>query len=383
MCKAKAELEDARRRQEFKSESVNSGFGFGDFATAIIYPFKFKASLIFGALMFMFFSLGRMASSFGGIYMIVASIFSIMLANMLAFGVLSNTIDSFAHGKIGVNFMPSFDDFELWDDVIHPFFLSIGVYISAFGPFIAVFILGSYLVMSSASSDANAIKANLEQTPGTPYYSARDTIDQSEQVKGVLANSERINQEHLEAQEKIVNGQQPAIHDEEDENVQRINKMISDSKRKELEAVVGKTAETREKESSAFFAGLLKLAAPIVVVGFITLLWGMFFFPAACTVAGYTRSFGATINPLVGLDTIKRLGFDYVKVLFMAMALFIAFGTASAIFSFIFAPFDIPGMGNVPAKVFESLFWFYLVIVFACLLGFAMFKGSDRLRLPD
>jgi hypothetical protein len=333
--------------------------------------------------MFAFFSLGKMATSFGGIYMIVGSIFSYMLANMLAFGILANTIDSFAHGKIGGNFMPDFDDFSLWDDVIHPFFLSIGVYISAFGPFILVFLIGSYLVMSSVSSQMNTMKTNLEQTPGTPYYNVRDTVDQSEDVKGVLSNTERINQQHLDAQESIENGQPSVTVDQSEENVQRVNKMIADSKRQELESVVGKSPETRERESAAFIAALLKLAAPIMVIGFITFLWGLFYFPAACTVAGYTRSFVSTVNPLVGLDTIKRLRFDYVKILFMALFLVVAFAIASMIFSFIFMAFDMPGVGNVPAKAFESLVWFYLVIVFACLLGFAMFKASDRLKLSN
>ena len=383
MCKSKADLGATHAKDEFKTRSIEQGFGFGDLLEALRYPLRFKSSLIFGSLMYAFFSLGKMATSFGGIYMIVGSIFSYMLANMLAFGILANTIDSFAHGKIGGNFMPDFEDFSLWDDVIHPFLLSIGVYISAFGPFILVFLIGSYLVMSSVSSQMNTMKTNLEQTPGTPYYNVRDTVDQSEDVKGVLSNTERINQQHLDAQESIENGQPSVTVDQSEENVQRVNKMIADSKRQELESVVGKSPETRERESAAFIAALLKLAAPIMVIGFITFLWGLFYFPAACTVAGYTRSFVATVNPLVGLDTIKRLRFDYVKILFMALFLVVAFAIASMIFSFIFMAFDMPGVGNVPAKAFESLVWFYLVIVFACLLGFAMFKASDRLKLSN
>jgi hypothetical protein len=381
LCKSKAELEADQRKEEFRSASIEQGFGFGDFFAAITYPLKFKASLFFGAVMFMFFSLGRLAAGFGDIYMFVAAIFSYMLANMLAFGILSNTIESFAQGKIGGNFMPTFDEFSLWDDVVHPFFLSIGVYISAFGPFIAVFLVGTYLVMSAVSSQAEAMKANLEQTPGTPYYNVRDTLNQSEQVKGILANSERLNQEHLDAQQSIENGQQPAVVDPEEENIQKVNKMMADSKRKELESVVGKTAETRAQESAAFTASLLKLSPPIVVIGFITFLWGMFYFPAACAVAGYTQSFAATVDPRVGLDTIKRLGIDYAKVLFMAFLMLVAFAAVSAVLSFVLAAFDMPGVGNLPAKAIESIVWFYLVIVFACLLGFMIFKSSDRLKL--
>jgi len=383
MCKPKADLEVAQRTEQFREYSFEKGFGFGDLREAIAYPFRFKASLIFGSLMFTFFSIGRMASSFGDIYMLVVSIFAYMLCNMLAFGILSNTIDRFAQGKIGKNFMPDFDDFSMWDDVVHPFFLSIGVWISAFGPFIAVFLVGYFMILNSVNGEMNTVKSNLANTPGTPYYGVRDTMDQSEQVKSVLGNSERINQQHLDAQQDIENGKQPAAVDQEEQNFQRVNKLIGDSKRQELESVVGRTPETRERESSAFVAGFLKLPAPIVVIGFIALLWGLFFFPAACTVAGYTQSFMATVNPLVGLDTIKHLKVDYAKILLMSSILLVAFGAVSMVFAAVFSVFDLPGLGNLPARALESVVWFYLVIVFACILGFAIFKASDRLQLRN
>jgi hypothetical protein len=125
----------------------------------------------------------------------------------------------------------------------------------------------------------------------------------------------------------------------------------------------------------------LNLAAPIVVIGAITLLWGLFFFPAACAVAGYTRSFVATINPLTGLDTIRRLGSTYAKILLMGLTLLIAVAIISGILEMLLAPFDLPGFGNLPAKAFGSLFTFYVSVVFSCVLGYALFKNSDKLRL--
>lgn len=384
MCKPKKDLESEQRAHEFRSAAIGKGFGFGDFGAAIAYPFKFKTSLFFGALMFMFFSIGQSASAMGGIYMVVASIFAYMLANMLTFGILANTVDNFAQGKIGVNFMPSFEDFSLWDDIIHPFFLSVGVYISSFGAFVVVLVIGMYLVVSSVTSQVDSVKKQVDQTPGTPNYDIPRTLKQSDDVKNVLGNTQKQNAQRLQQQEQIANGQQPApAVNQEEEDFQRINKMIADSKRKELESVVGKSPETREKESQQMMAGLLRLAAPIVVIGFIALVWGLFYFPVACAVAGYTRSFTATINPLVGLDTIKRLGFDYVKILFMALLLAVASGIISAVLGLIFVAFDMQGVGNLPAKAIGSLFSFYFAIVFSCLLGFAIFKASDRLRLSN
>ena len=53
--------------------------------------------------------------------------------NTLTFGILVNTVENMANGKTDLDFMPRFDDFSIWDDVVHPFFLSIGVYLVSFG----------------------------------------------------------------------------------------------------------------------------------------------------------------------------------------------------------------------------------------------------------
>ena len=384
MAKPKTQVEAELRTAEFRTASITKGFGFGDFGDALAYPFKFKTSLFFGALMYTFFSMGKLASAMGGMYMIAAALMAYMLANMLVFGILANTVENFAHGKIGGNFMPSFDEFDLWDDVVHPFFLYVGTVIVSFGPFLLVFAFGSWMVLHSITAQAESIKSQVERTPGIPDYTgAKDAMDQSDQVKKILGNSNRINQQHLDQEEQLENGEAPAppAIDQTEESVQRVNGMIAESKRKEVEGLLGKSAETRAKEQQEFISGLLRVAAPLVVLGFITFLWGLFYLPAASTVAAYTRSFAATLNPTVGLDTIRRLGFDYVKVLFMGFLLLIASAIVSFIAAIVFAPFDLPGMGNIPAQAIGSVFQFYIWIVFSCVIGFAMFKATDRLRL--
>jgi hypothetical protein len=110
-------------------------------------------------------------------------------------------------------------------------------------------------------------------------------------------------------------------------------------------------------------------------------LWGLFYFPAACAVAGYTRSFGATLNPTVGFDTIKRLGSSYVLILVMCLLLGIASGFVNSMFGMVFSAFDMPSVGNLPAKMLGSLVGFYFWVVFSCILGFALFKSSGKLAL--
>ncbi len=420
MC---AKLDEVKKSNDAAVQhriALEKGFGFADFSVALGYPFKFGTSLVFGALMFMFFSLGQSASALGGIFMIVAAIFCFMLANMLTFGILANTVDNFSQGRIGLDFMPSFEDFSIWDDVLHPFFLSIGAYVASFGAFIVVLLVGLYFVISAMTAQMNAQQKQLENLPGTPYYSARDTFEQSKDVNAVVdtvrqQNEERLkrqidtsrqNEESLKRQEAIASGNvsagediesgnvptdpvesttadssTPPVVDDTEVMVKEADELLNRTRKAQLESTFGKTPETQQAEYAQMVKGFLTLAAPFVILAAITLIWGLFYFPAACAVAGYTRSFFATINPLVGLDTIRRLGLDYVKILFMGFLLLAASGLVGAVLGMIFVPFDMPGFGNLPAKAIGSLFAFYLWIVFSCVLGFAIYKASDRLKL--
>ena len=74
MCKPVAQVETARKATESRARAVAGGFGLSDFGEALKYPFKFKTSLIFGSLMFAFFSVGQGAAGLGGAFMIGAAI---------------------------------------------------------------------------------------------------------------------------------------------------------------------------------------------------------------------------------------------------------------------------------------------------------------------
>ena len=368
------------------------GFGFSDLANAVSYPFRFKFSLAVGAVMYTFFSLGRGAGAMGGIFMIAASIVCLMLANMFTFGILAHTTEEFSQGKIGGDFMPRFDEFSMWDDVVHPFFLSLGAYISSFGVFILVVLIGGYMVYTAISTQQQNVISQVVNLPGTPVYKDAQTIPkQSKEVEEVINKVKRQNADRLEriaalergaetgempANTNVASSNQRDANDElkqlatstntsapaipattkpGDDDGEETQKTIDKMRKEQLEGALGKTAETRDKEQSEFIARFLSISAPLVVLAALALLWGFFYFPAACVVAGYTRSFTAAVNPLVGLDTIKRLGFDYIKLLLMCVFMVIALGFVYIALAFIFAPFDLPGMGNLPARAIGSV----------------------------
>ena len=395
MCKPLPKPEPVQA--EFYYPEVG-GFGFGDFVAALAYPFKFKASLIIGAIMFMFLSLGQGAVSVGGIFMMWGAIASFMLANTLTFGILANTVENFSQGKVGENFMPSFDDFSLWDDVVHPFFLMIGVYISSFGPLLAVVLVAVFMITGTVKNEMNDIQPDTARiiNPQLPY--AANAAKQSEKVREILKQDidrQKQRAADFEAQQErimsaVESGEElneqtlprPLMPNELDEQrIADLQKMMEESRKAQLESVVGRTPEMAAKDTQALVARVLGYGLAFILIGGVCFLWGIFYFPAACAVAGYTRSFGATLNPTIGLDTIRRLGLDYVKILLMGLCLATASGVIGGTLAIVFSPLDLPGVGNLPATAIGSLFGFYFSVVFSCVIGFALYKGAERLRL--
>lgn len=369
MCRTKAEAE--KNAERAASLSVDGPFGAADLARAIAHPFRFKTSLIFGTGLFIFFSLGQNVMGIGGIFMFAAALICMMLSNMLTFGILSNTINNFVQGHLDSNFMPDFEDFNAWDDVIHPFILSIGAYLSSFGPFLLTAALGVYIVFSVLSGQAEAFKAKLETIPGTEVYKGRELSDQTGDVKKVLDGIQSAQKQRIEAMERQaadVNGSTPPAVDIDDGQAA-------------LESVAKRSAKNYPDSDTGLLKGMLSLPAPLVILALLLFIWGALLFPASCAVAGYTRSFVATVNPLVVLNTVRHLGFDYVKLLGMCFLLAILGGTVVTVIAVMLSPFSLPGVGNFPATVLSSCITFYMSIVFSCLLGLLLFKSADRLQL--
>jgi len=383
MCRS---IEAAQAAAQFNyrhEEALAEGFGMADFGRALAYPFKFKISYILGAVMFAFFSYGQSAASMGGFMLTVASIFCLMGTNMLTFGILSNTVDNFSQGKIGGNFMPAFDGFSIWEDVVHPFFMSIAVYIVSFG-LLAVLVIGAvWYFMGSLLTAANKLQETSVSTilPGSQGdLNSAKQVPQIQQFREQLKKQGRYTDGQMPTDEEIIRRQSANGHDTED-MVMQAQETIQKTRKAQTEAMIGKAPDEEKAQYGQMARELAGKASLFMIAIALAFLWGIFYFPAACAVAGYTGSFSATLNPFVGLDTIKRLGFSYVKILLMCLLILVLFVAASVALAVIFSPFDLPRMGNMPAKLVESFIAFYFSIVFSCTLGFALYKNSEKLSL--
>jgi hypothetical protein len=301
-----------KRYSRFENSAVES-FDFADIGKAFAYPIKFKKSLVIGVTAFTLLALGQTVLSLVASTYLAVLIY-LLLASTLIFNCLIRTSQNFLHGKTESNFLPNINEFSLWDDVIHPFFLSLAVYFISFGLLI-VLIMGA---ISNAADAENKIEADKQKILSVVLPSSQTNIGQN------------TNSESLSFRQKAG-------------NVMRLSLVFS---------------------------------VPI----FLALLWAIFYFPVSCAVAVYNRSFISILNPSVCFDTIKRLGFDYWKIVaafFVVLTLLLGL---NVILQAAFSPFELPHLGNLPVKIIVSFFTFYLSIVFAAVLGITLFKNSAQLK---
>jgi len=319
-------------------ELQSSGFGIEDFGRAIRYPFQHIAALIGGALIYGF--------------LLLAGFRGAALAGVLMFGCVSHVINQIAWGRLNRSFMPDFSAFSIWDDLIVPVFLGLGVTIVTWGPLIVLVFALMFGVVSARVAGGSAF--------GGDDHVAESTGPSSEDLS-VLTDPDADAAKLAEA----------------NKNLQEVRPG----------AQIAQEAEQSRAEASNP-AGALRDLLPylgagmsIAVLLLLFLGWGLFYYPMALTVAGYTQSFGSVINPLVGLDTIRRMGITYFKAFAMVLVVQIVAFAVGVVIAVITSPLALPFVGNIVATFISATFSFYFNLVVACILGLSLFKSADRLGI--
>jgi len=334
MCKPYAEVRQMVERLDFQS----SGFGFKDFARALRYPLQHKMALAFGAVFYGFLQLAGLRGK--------------AIAFVIMFGCISHVISQVAWGRLDRSFLPDFSAFSLWDDLAVPIGLGVGIVIVSFGPMIVIALALVFGVINGPPlSPLGAPPAATAQQPATvtPADLAVLTDPNADPKKLEEAN---VKLNHLRP------GSQMA------EEAERSKKELNDP-----------TATLR------FLLNYFRLPVVLVLFLLLSILWAIFYLPMALTVAGYTEHFGSVVNPLVGLDTIRRMGRTYFKAFGMVLLIFIVGLVVTVILAIIMAPFAMPFFGNLPANFIDGIFAFYFNLVIACVLGLALHKCADRVGI--
>jgi hypothetical protein len=116
-------------------------------------------------------------------------------------------------------------------------------------------------------------------------------------------------------------------------------------------------------------------------------LWAIFYYPMALLVSGYTGEFLATINPIVGIATMMRLGLDYAKAYFMWLVVFILQTLISASIAVIGAASEaftntiIQAVAYLVQYILQGAVSFFASMVAAALLGLVLYKRPDVVDL--
>ncbi|HVF42879.1 MAG TPA: hypothetical protein VM936_07715 [Pyrinomonadaceae bacterium] len=320
-------LEDINERIALL-ERAASGFGFEDFAEALAYPLKHPGSLIGGALLYSFLLLG--------------GLWGHLLAPALVFGCISLVIHRVAYGNMDRDFLPDFSEFSIWDDMIVPYFLGWGVTLVSLGPAILMIAVLGFGLLGGAR-------------PAAPQPPQGMTPKDFE----VLQNGGTAEQE-AELQRKA-SAMTPT-----GQMAQQVSR-----------------AKQQQQDDSTLALVRMLLARPglFFLLGLLALAWWVFYYPMALLVAGWTESFKSILNPLVGLDTMRHMGANYFKAFAMYLVVQLAGVIINAVISFVTSPFDMPFVGNVPARFVGGFVTFYTSLVVACVLGLSLFKSSDRLGI--
>lgn len=284
-------------------------------------------------------------------FLMLAGFRGAVVAYVLMFACISHVISQVAWGRLNRSFLPDLSAFSLWDDFVVPLGLGIGITIVTWGPVIVLVLALLFGVLSSAGPSSALAPSAAE--------SQSETL--REEDLSVLVDPEADPKKLEEANRKL-NETRPG-------------------------SVISQEAEKSRQEQNDPTAGL-KLLLPYVGAGIAIVLlfiaglaWGVFYYPMALTVAGYTQSFASVINPLVGLDTIRRMRGTYFKAFGMVLVIEIIAFIVSVIVAIITSPFALPWVGNLPAKFIDGSVTFYFNLVIACLLGLSLYKCADRLDI--
>lgn len=330
LCKPYEEV----REQSIRRLRQSSGFGFEDFGTALSYPFKNIAGLLGGAFIYGLLLLGGFKGQ--------------LLAYAILFGCISIVINKVVAGRMDRNFLPDFSSFSWWDDFLMPVFLGVGVAIVTIGPAIVLSIaLVMGVIHSTSSSPVDRMKSQ--------YAPEQKTLTR-------------------EDMNKLVNGA-----DERDEEAlkKKIEEMRPGSS-------ISRAAEkSKDGDRSSLDTLRWLFSVPVFIIPFLVLalVWAIFYYPMALSIAGYTEDFWSVVNPLVGLDTIRRMGATYFKAFGMYLCVYVVGAILSTTAYIVLAPFDMPFIGNLPARFVEGTITFYTSLVIACILGLALYKSADKLGI--
>jgi hypothetical protein len=309
LCVRTVDLEEKEARRVQRARSMMDDVG-----TLLSYPFRDPTAYVMLALFTWFFGL---FAGFSG--------FAVVLSRGVLTWYCFHALTKVAGGNLK-DFMPDFGDIS---DLVRPLRLGFTALVAGTGPLFLLLVLVPGLaaarsLITPGAATADVDQAQLVPDPGVPH--------EAEQAAGLGATADQDLGEF--AVEDAVagaglSGPEPGFD----------------------------TAPA--EEPSPLLLALLLAAA----------IWSLAYTPVALIVAALSRSMLSTLNPLLGVDTIRKMGPVYWQAMGLYSALVaVQWGLGSGLRL-------IPFAGGLGAAFVDA----YGYLAIGCTLGLAVFKKGEEL----
>lgn len=311
LCTSTKEKEDAEKIERQRRRPLRDEIG-----TVLTYPLKDPMAYLMMAFVVGIFSAAAKIAMWGGTI-------AVIISTGLLYSYSFTAINRVADGNT-TNFMPDISDIS---DLIKPVFLGIAAMIISRGPFLVLtFALG--MSIFSMLPGFGPSEPTFEDTGGMP------------QSYRTMLQNEGLSPEEID----------------------------------EIEAEWGQMSDgtggfDMEMDSGPPSAGAIGTAVGAIIAIPFALLWWLLYAPIALIAAAISQSFFATLNPITGIDAIRRMGSIYWEAWIVYLAIAIVSGIVSSVLGF------IPLIGPFLGAFVDA----YAYLSFGCLLGFAVFKRAREL----
>ncbi len=306
--------------QDLRRDAQRSRNMFEDLGTVLAYPLRDPLSYVLLALFTWVFAVAARFAMYGG-----------LLGVLLSQGVLMwyafTALTRVANGNLKDS-MPEFRD--IWD-IVKAFLLGICASVVSSGPLFAI----AFLV------------------PGVAFLSQMNRAEVPAAAAVVHAQPPEEQLAAPPAQEGEPNTEPEAAPSPEISEVPP------------GEAGTGDAAGLTPGGAAALAGAALGFLA----LAGVALLWKIIYEPIALTVAGLSHSYGQTLNPLIGIDTIRKMGGVY----WQAWLIYCVLSAFQWIVSLLVSA--IPILGGIVISFVNA----YAYLAIGCLMGLAVFKKAKEL----
>jgi hypothetical protein len=314
LCVRAAQYEESQTRGQQQARSLVQELG-----TVVAYPLRDPIGLVMLALFTWVFAVAAKMALFGGA---VGILFSQGVLLSYCFFAVSRV----ASGNLR-DFTP---DFRGISDLTDPLRLGLAVLIISWAPLVAVmFLAPGVSLFGIGMSSGPALPAVHAQEPAGPEPPAPEPPGESEEAGAA----------------------------EEPDGTA--------ASKDEPERPAPRGDEMEEGEAPPSRAG----AAGFVLLFALGVLWKLVYTPVALVVAALSRSFFKVLNPLLGVDTIGKMGGIY----WQALVIYSFFAGLQWVAAFILG--RIPIAGGIVLAFVDA----YAYLAIGCTLGLAVFKRSKEL----